>query len=127
MSLKDNAGLVKMYAFVDVEDYQKVVVSDSALGIEAAAEAYLNEVSNEYDSNNLQEKTITISDITTAVIDGNMYYYLTDSENNRYSASIKDGRNILPFLNVDDEVVITYSEGTIGQIATIKYNNEDQE
>ena len=127
MSLKDNAGLVKMYAFVDVEDYQKVVVSDSALGIEAAAEAYLNEVSNEYDANNLQEKTITISDITTAVIDGNTYYYLTDSENNRYSASIKDGRNILPFLNVDDEVVITYSEGTIGQIATIKYNNEDQE
>ena len=23
--------------------------------------------------------------------------------------------------------IITYSEGTIGQIATIKYNNEDQE
>ena len=127
MSLKDNAGLVKMYAFVDVEDYQKVVVSDAALGIEAAAEAYLNEVANEYDSNNLQERTITISDITTAVIEGNTNYYLIDSENNHYVASIKDGRNILPFLNVGDEVVITYSEGTIGQIATIKYNNEDQE
>ena len=36
MSLKDAAGLVKMYAFVDVGDYQKVVVSDSSLGIEAA-------------------------------------------------------------------------------------------
>ena len=55
-----------------------------------------------------------------------MYYYLTDSENNHYSASIKDGRNILPFLDTGDEVVITYSEGTIGQIATIKHP-EDQE
>ena len=126
MSLKDNAGLVKMYAFVDVEDYQKVVVSDAALGIDAAAEAYLNEVSNEYDSSNLQEATITISDIKTAVIDGNTYYYLTDNELNHYSMSIKDGRNILPFLTTGDEVVITYSQGTINQIATIKYP-EDQE
>ena len=126
MSLKDNAGLVKMYAFVDVEDYQKVIVSDAALGIEAAATAYLDEISGNYDANNLQEKNITIADITTAVIDGNTYYYLTDSDNARYTAAIKDGRNILPFLNIGDEVVITYSEGTIGQIATIKYP-EDQE
>lgn len=40
--------------------------------------------------------------------------------------SIKDGRNILPFLTTGDEVVITYSQGTINQIATIKYP-EDQE
>ncbi|MDD4718644.1 MAG: CvpA family protein, partial [Bacilli bacterium] len=41
LSLKDNAGLVKMYAFVDVVDYQKVVVSDAKDGIEAAALSYL--------------------------------------------------------------------------------------
>ena len=29
MSLKDKAGLVKMYAFVDATDYQKVVVKDA--------------------------------------------------------------------------------------------------
>jgi hypothetical protein len=43
VSLKDNAGLVKMYAFVDVLDYQKVVATDASKGIEKAAEAYLNE------------------------------------------------------------------------------------
>lgn len=126
MSLKDNAGLVKMYAFVDVEDYQKVVVSDAALGINKAAESYLNEVSNEYDANNLKEKTMTIASIITVVIDGNTYYYLTDKDDNRYSMSIKEGRNILPFIKSGDEVVITYSEGTVSQIATIKYaENQD--
>ena len=42
VSLKDAAGLVKMYGFVDVENYQKVVVTDSTLGIDVAANNYLN-------------------------------------------------------------------------------------
>ena len=51
ISLKDAAGLVKMYAFVDVADYQKVVVSDASLGIEAAAEKYLGEELNSIEVN----------------------------------------------------------------------------
>ena len=43
ISLKDNAGLVKMYAFVDVQDYQRVVVTDSSQGIEQAALNYLGD------------------------------------------------------------------------------------
>ena len=124
MSLKDNAGLVKMYAFVDVEDYQKVVVSDASLGIEAAAEAYLNEVGSEYDASNLVEATIKIRDITNAVIEGNTYYYITDSENKRYTTSIKNGQNILPFLKNGDVVNIAYSKGNINQIATISLKEE---
>lgn len=124
MSLKDNAGLVKMYAFVDVEDYQKVVVSDAALGIEKAAEAYLNETTSEYDASNLIDKTITIRNITSAVIDGNTYYYITDGENKKYAASIKTGRNILPFLNIGDVVDISYSEESVNQIASISLNEK---
>ena len=41
LSLKDKAGLVKMYALVDVADYQKVVVTDSSEGIEKAIKNYL--------------------------------------------------------------------------------------
>ena len=44
LSLKDAAGLVKMYAFVDVEDYQKVEITDASLGIEKASENYLNKI-----------------------------------------------------------------------------------
>ena len=41
LSLKDKAGLVKMYALVDFADYQKVVVTDSSEGIEKAIKNYL--------------------------------------------------------------------------------------
>src|SRR5574344_2672981 len=42
ISLKDNAGLVKLYAFVDVADYQKVVATDASKGITEAAKLYSN-------------------------------------------------------------------------------------
>ena len=118
LSLKDDAGLVKMYAFVDVEDYQKVVVSDASLGIESAKEKYLNENPN---ISNTEAKTneITIKTITSAVIDGNTYYYITDSNNAMYYVDIKINRYLLPFLKVNDKVIITYNEGDVSKIVSI--------
>lgn len=120
LSLKDDAGLVKMYAFVDVADYQKVVASDSSLGIEAAANKYLNETIDNTSSSKTLEKEITISSITTAVIDGNTYYYIVDTDNNRYQASVKINKNILPFLKKNDKIKIGYVEGKINQIIRIQ-------
>lgn len=119
LSLKDNAGLVKMYAFVDVEDYQKVVVSDASLGIEAAAIKYLGDGTINEDESELIEKTIVIKNVETAVIDGNTNYYFLDSENKMYSASIKVGHNILPFIKRDDKLKIKYYESSINQIVTV--------
>lgn len=117
MSLKDNAGLVKMYAFVDVVDYQKVVVSDVSLGIEEAARIYLNE-NDKTDSDNILEDTIEIKEINTAIIDGISYYYFVDNNNKRYSISIKINKNLLPFLKVNDKVKIEYYENNNINIIT---------
>jgi len=119
LSLKDNAGLVKMYAFIDVADYQKVVVSDASLGIEAAVEKYLGENAT-IDKDKLLEKTIIIKNITNAVVEGNTYYYLVDENNNLYYVSIKTARNLLPFLNSNDNVKIKYNEADVSQIASIE-------
>ena len=119
MSLKDAAGLVKMYAFVDVADYQKVVVSDASLGIEVAAEKYLGEELNS-GKGELKEKEISIKSITDAVMDGNTYYYIVDGENNLYKVSIKVNNNLLPFLRSGDKVKIKYREGTINNITSIE-------
>ena len=119
LSLKDAAGLVKMYAFIDVEDYQKVVVSDSSLGIEVAAEKYLNDT-NLVSKGDINTKTISIKSIATAVIDNNTYYFITDNEGNKYSASIKIAKNILPFIKNGDEITVTFNENTINQITQIK-------
>lgn len=106
LSLKDAAGLVKMYAFVDVKDYQKVSVTDASKGIIEAANNYLGDekIVNE---DKLITKKITIKEIKSSVIDGNTYYHILDSNNEIYIISIKIN-NILPFLKENDKIQITY-------------------
>ena len=110
ISLKDNGGLVKMYAFVDVEDYQKVVVTESSKGIKTAAQNYLGEI--ELDSSNLEstKKDIKIAYIANAIINNNTYYYIKDTEGNKYQASIKIDKLTLPFLTVGSNINIIYKE-----------------
>ena len=120
LSLKDNAGLVKMYAFVDVEDYQKVVVTDASKGIEVAAKNYLNEAPT---SNNkeLIEKEIIIKSIKSAIIDGTSYYYITDTENKKYRVSIKVDKKNIPFLEAGNKITIQISsEADVTEIESIK-------
>lgn len=109
ISLKDNAGLVKMYAFVDVVDYQKVVVTDASKGIKRASESYLNEVSLESEAEGDEKvKEITIKRIKDVLIDGNTYYYFEDTDGKKYKVSIKVNKDLLPFIDVDSKVKITY-------------------
>ena len=116
MSLKDNAGLVKMYAFVDYTDYQKVVVTDSSEGIIKAAQNYLG---GSITSGDELETEISISSIKTAVLDGTTYYYIKDSEQT-YRASIKVNQNLLPFLTVGDTIKIIYKKSDINEIISLE-------
>ncbi|MBQ9987425.1 MAG: CvpA family protein, partial [Erysipelotrichales bacterium] len=108
ISLKDNAGLVKMYAFVDVADYQKVVVSDASLGIEAAAKKYIGDVDIVIDESEIDVIEIMIAKITDANIEGNTYYYFEDMDRIRYRASIAVAPLELPFLESGDVVELSY-------------------
>lgn len=106
VSLKDDAGLVKMYAFVDVADYQKVVVTDASKGIEEAAKNYLG-ADIETGEEEI-EKEIVIKEINTATIDGTTYYYIVDDKNTKYKISIKVEKNKLPFIKKGDKLTIYY-------------------
>lgn len=108
ISLKDNAGLVKMYAFVDVQNYQRVVVTDSSKGINEAARAYLSNNPIE-DSDNIVEKEIIVRNITSTIIEGNTYYYIKDSEGNKYRVSIKIDEEYIPFIVQGDRIKIGYN------------------
>lgn len=119
VSLKDAAGLVKMYGFVDVADYQKVVVTDSAKGIETAAQNYLGDVKVETDESKLTTKTITIKSIKEATISGNSYYYIIDENDNKYKVSINISDE-LPFLKNGSTIKIGYNtESNITNIVKI--------
>lgn len=109
VSLKDNAGLVKMYAFIDVQDYQKVVVTDAAEGIQKAASNYLKQYGTNGKSTVGEEKEITVKTISSAVKDGNTYYYITDTNNKKYKANINISDE-LPFITANSKIKISYYE-----------------
>lgn len=110
MSLKDNAGLVKMYSFVDVMDYQKVSVSDSSLGIREASKVYLSKFGSSVNLDKLIVKKIKISSISSYIINGNSVFFIVDTDGLKYSVDISVNNDILPFLSVGDTVSVGYAE-----------------
>lgn len=105
MSLKDDAGLVKMYAFVDVEQYQ-IVGTGSTL--DAAREDYAAKLKSEQDIEitDQQEHSVegTITAISSAVVEGNTKYYLQlDGDDAIYELDISIS-NQLPFAKVGDHI-----------------------
>ena len=120
VSLKDNAGLVKMYAFVDVQNYQKVVVTDANDGIIKARDNYIKNIGGK-PSDTLIEEKIKIKTISTAYIDGNSYYFITSSDNKKYKASIKVDENVMPFLKIGDEITVYHDNSDkVMEISEIK-------
>ena len=96
MGLKDNAGLIKAYAFVSYKNYQKVAVGNT---VEEALRNYTGK--NNYVSSETEEKTIEVSEIASAVVDGFTIYYIKDTNNDCYSCSIEISEK-LPFIKQGD-------------------------
>lgn len=106
VSLKDSSGLVKMYGFVDVKDYQKVVVTDASEGIIAAKDNYLKSIKKEAKDEELVKAEIKVDNISTAIINGYTNYYIT-SEDKKYKISISLS-DTLPFVKIGDTISIGY-------------------
>ena len=118
MSLKDNAGLVKMYAFVDVQQYQVVGIGNT---VDAARENYISKLGDEdievTDTEPAKERTVSgkITAINTAVVDGNTkYYIMVEGDENVYTVDISMS-NKLPFANVGDTIEITLTDKGKGE------------
>lgn len=116
IALKDDSSLVKMYAMVNVQQYQIVATGTSAANCAVNYEMLLaeNGVIDDYDGNAAAgTETVTgrIEEIRTAVIGGNtIYYFLLDSSDAFYSISAAASPQIV-VLNVGDRVEITYTPG----------------
>lgn len=123
MSLKDNAGLVKSYAFVSVAEYHIVGVGDS---IESARKAYLELLGVTDDAPDEPAGSVTeasgiIESIASAVVNQNSVYYIKIAGSDViYKAAIAVS-DILPFLKTGDNV--TFSADENGKIAQIKYTD----
>ncbi|MCI8553323.1 MAG: CbtA family protein [Clostridiales bacterium] len=107
MSLKDSAGLVKMYAFVDVERYQLVGTGST---VEEARASYIKALQGDADVPTVSEKvTGIVTEITSAVVEGNTrYYFRLEGDSAVYMAPVQLSDR-LPFLKAGDSVTLTCS------------------
>ncbi len=124
MALKDNAGLVKKYAMIDIQRYQNVAVGDTLEETEKSYKKLLraNGVSTDDDSGKATKMdgtaTGTISLISPVVLDGNSHYYvMLNGDGTLYDCPVANVVDIVRFKE-GDSVTLTVS-GDNGDVATV--------
>lgn len=114
IALKDDAGLVKKYAMVNVQKYQIVAIGDT---VSACEEAYtklmydngIKEV--EKDTREIETLTAKITKIAQGVIDGNSHYYIMlEGSDEIFDVSVVDFIDIIKY-DTGDEVTVEYKIG----------------
>ena len=117
MSLKDGAGLVKMYAFVDVNQYQIVGTGNS---VESAKADYVSKLKTEnvteVPETEITEIKAVIDEITSAVVDGNTIYYIKFQQDEAVYTALVTKSDLLPFAKSGDTVKYTVSGKVINTI-----------
>ncbi len=120
LSLKDNSGLVKMYAFVDVKRYQLVGLGST---VEEARADYEQVLAKEegVQATGTEEKAGRIAEIHDVVLGGNTSYYLRlENEELIFIASVEVSPQ-LPFLKAGDAVKLTCKgEGSTRSVLSIE-------
>ena len=124
MALKDNAGLVKKYAMIDIQRYQNVAVGDTLEETEKSYKKLLraNGVSTDDDSGKATKTNGTatgaISLISPVVLDGNSHYYvMLNGDGTLYDCPVANVVDIVRFKE-GDSVTLTVS-GDNGDVATV--------
>ncbi len=120
IGLKDGSGIVKMYSFVSISDYQIVGVANTIKEAEAEYKRLLSDA-GKLSENDPEEKpveqsvTSKITQISSAVVGGNTAYYILLENNDKVFIADVSLNNRLPFLEENDNVTIKYTDknGTV--------------
>ena len=117
MALKDAAGLVKMYAMVNVSQYQIVATGNTVAECESnyrvmlARNNLISQEDTEVQPSDQQEVTGVIAEIRSAVIEGNTWYYLRLEQGDVYYAVSSADQRSAALLSVGDTVRVQYMAG----------------
>ena len=115
MALKDNAGLVKMYAMINVEHYQSVATGST---VAATQESYLQmlassgALSEEEAATSGAEVEVSgkIASMAQAVIDGNSHFYLTlEGDSSIYDVALPGLVEVVRY-GVGSDVTLSYAK-----------------
>lgn len=128
MTLKDNGGLVKMYAMVAIEDYTIVGVGNT---LNESLMAYKNAFNQSGNKIKTKSKTVVnrvkaiITRINGDVKNGNTYYYFTLKNYPKIFIGSSQISNDFPVTNPGDSVMVTYDNDNqeIIDVSTFKNKN----
>lgn len=126
MALKDNAGLVKKYAMIDIQRYQNVAVGDTLAETEKSYKALLRTNGVLTDSSDSNKATVTdtsatgvIDLISPVVLDGNSHYYIMlKGDDMLYDCPISSVVEAVRY-SEGDSVTLTFSADSSGSVVTV--------
>lgn len=111
IALKDNAGLVKKYAMVNVQKYQVVGIGDTVSECEEEYQKMLLKEGiqkEEEDTREIFTMTGTITKIVQSVINGNSHYYIMlEGSEDIFDIAIADMVQIIKY-EVGQEITVEY-------------------
>jgi hypothetical protein len=127
MTLKDNGGLVKMYAMVAIEDYTIVGVGNTLREALMAYKNAFNQSGNKITTKSKTEKNIVKSVITRIngdVKNGNTYYYFTLKKFPKIFIGSSQVSNDFPLTNLGDSVYVTFDNDNQEVIDVSSFKNK---
>ena len=115
IALKDDAGLVKKYAMVNVQKYQVVAIGDTVSKCEENYMELMQENGIETDDSTVTKETKTITGAITriaqGVVEGDSHFYvMVDGSDEIFDVSVVDFIDIIKY-DVGQEVTMEYREG----------------
>jgi hypothetical protein len=127
MSLKDNGGLVKMYAMVAIEDYTIVGVGNTLRETLMAYKNAFNTTGNKISAKSKTEKQIinsVIARISGDVKNGNTYYYFTIKSMSKVFLGSSQLSNDFPLTAIGDSVLISFDNDNQDVIDVSSFKNK---
>jgi len=119
MVLKDSGGLVKLYAAVNVEQYNIVTTASTQAECISKYKALLGLEEPEEKPDDTKNIEITIAAVKYIDYNGNTYIYLIDDKGNMFKAKAFDHEAML-LLNEGDKVKLTVADNKIIKCEIVK-------
>lgn len=124
VSLKDQAGLVKKFGFVSLENYSIVGIGDTVAQAQTSYIQKLKEGGVSIDNkDDLQTIQGAITNISTAIVDGSSSYYMTIEGSDKLFIVPIALSEELPLSKVGDPVSITYLEVEGSSVIADSFDN----
>lgn len=124
ISLKDQAGLVKKFGFVSLENYSIVGIGDTVSEAQSDYIKKLKEGGVAIDNkDDLQQLEGTITNLQTAIVNGNSTYYMNVEGSDKLFVLPISISDELPLTKVGDRVQIKYLDLEDAVIVADSYDN----